>query len=94
MQYVYTIVINKTTGALVKFADWSKIYQVADGKVENPAFTSEQANGQVQVEFFENLGDDEMLIVFEQSTGFRNWFNGGGRDGRRQSVFDGRGEIR
>lgn len=28
----------------------------------------------MQVEFFENLGDDEMLIVFEQNTGFREWF--------------------
>lgn len=76
MQFGYTVVIDKTTGALVKFADWSKIYQVADGKVENIAFTSDQANGKVQVEFFAELGDNELMLVFENGTAFRAWFYG------------------
>ena len=72
--WVYNVVIDKTTGALIKFADWSYIYTVVDGSISKVDTTDPGTGKTTTKEFFNALGDNELLLVFHQGSGFRNWF--------------------
>lgn len=74
--WIYNAVIDKTTGALIKFADWSSKYVLEDGQIVKTNVTDAGTGKTVAAEFFAELGENEMLLIFEQGTGFRTWFSG------------------
>lgn len=74
--WIYNAVIDKTTGALIKFADWSSKYVLEDGQIVKTNVTDAGTGKTVATEFFAELGENEMLLIFEQGTGFRTWFSG------------------
>ena len=73
--WIYNAVFDKTTGALIKFSDWSYIYTVVDGAVVKTDVTDAGTGKTVPGEFFASLGENEILVMFEQGSGFRTWFN-------------------
>ena len=72
--WIYNAVIDKTTGALIKFADWSYIYTLDGNKIITTKVTDFGTGKTVSGEFFAELKDNEMLLIFEQSSDFHTWY--------------------
>ena len=47
-----------------------------DGQIVKTNVTDAGTGKTVATEFFAELGENEMLLIFEQGTGFRTWFSG------------------